>query len=331
MAFLNRYPEGAIIDEIQRAPLLLSEIQVRVDESGRKGVYILTGSQQIDVHAALAQSLAGRTALVKLLPLSLKELRENGIGGEPDELLLSGGFPRIYLDRLNPYTAYNDYIETYVERDVRRIIAIKELRAFRKFLHLCAGRIGQMLNKEGLANEVGVSAKTIGQWIAVLEASYIIFLLQPYFENFGKRAVKAPKLYFCDVGLASTLLGIETTTQVSRDPLRGNLFENMVVLELIKARYNLRLPPNAYYYRDSQQREVDLIFKRGHELIPIEIKSATTYNSSFFAGLETFRKIAKTQCAPGYVIYAGDIEQNIGDNRLLNFRRTAEIVAAQET
>lgn len=326
IAFLDKYPKGAILDEIQTVPKLLSEIQVRVDDSKLKGMFILTGSHQFKLHEAISQSLAGRTAILNLLPLSLEELKENKIKKNLDEILYKGFFPRIYNDKLNPTKAYSYYIQTYFEKDLRKILEIKNLRLFQKFLKLCAGRIGQIFNKENLANEVGVSAKTINNWISILEASHLIFLLPPYFENFNKRIIKSPKLYFTDVGLASFLLGIENISQIERDPLRGFLFENLIILELIKYRYNRGLDHNLYFYRDSQKNEIDVLFKKGHNLIPIEIKSAKTFNKSFLKNLLFFKKLTTTRCLKPSLIYSGKEEQMIEKVKLINFNNSSKAI-----
>lgn len=326
VAFLEQYPEGAIFDEIQEVPTLLSYIQVRVDQSHRKGEFILTGSHQLELNAAISQSLAGRVALLHLLPMSLEELMIAGIKKSLDETLYEGCYPRIHADQLNPTKTYASYVRTYIEKDIRMILQVHNLNLFQKFMVLCASRVGQILNKESLAGEVGVSSKTIGHWLSILEACYIIYILPPYFNNFGKRVVKSPKIYFCDVGLVAYLLGIETVEQMSRDPLKGNLFENLVVNELMKARYNQGLEPRLYFYQESSRNEVDLIYQRGHELIPIEIKSSRTYNSSFTDGINKFKKVAGDKCVSPYLIYSGDEEIKIGDVQLLNYRNSAKIV-----
>jgi predicted AAA+ superfamily ATPase len=323
IAFLDSYPNGAILDEIQRYPKLLSEIQIRVDESEIKGMFILTGSHQVGLHGAIAQSLAGRTSILHLLPMSMQELDDEKIGFTLDEILYRGGFPRIYKDELNPSKAYANYVQTYLERDLRQMIEVKNLQLFQRFLKLCAGRIGQIFNKENLANEVGVSAKTISHWLSILEASYLIFLLPPYFENFGKRIIKSPKLYFCDVGLAAYLLGIETISQMERDPLRGNLVENLIILELIKTRWNQGLDHRLFFYRDSHRNEVDVLFQRGHELVPIEIKSAKTFNQSFLKGLASFKNLVGDRCQNPTLIYSGLDELKIKDVQLLHFSHAA--------
>jgi predicted AAA+ superfamily ATPase len=325
-SFLDLYPNGLILDEIHQAPLLLSYIQGIVDDNqDKKGMYILTGSHQLEIHEAITQSLAGRTALLTLLPMSLQELKAANFEMSLDEALLSGGYPRVFNDKLNPTKVYRNYLQTYVERDLRKLINVKDLSQFQRFMHLCAGRIGQILNLESLGNDVGASSHTIKHWISILEASYIIIRLQPCYENFGKRAVKAPKFYFTDVGFATYLLGIEDIYQIQRDPLRGHLFENLVLLELIKRQINLGLDPHLFYFRDAHGNEVDLIYQKGRSLIPIEIKSSKTYNSSFLKGLRYFQRLAGDQSEHGYVIYAGQLEQKINEFSLIHYDHLSQI------
>lgn len=326
-AFLSRYPDGAIFDEIQRAPELLSYLQGIVDEKKIMGQFILIGSDQFELHEKITQSLAGRTAILKLFPLSLVELADNDIEKSLDQLMLLGGFPKLYQVDLEPYKYYSHYCQTYLERDVRRIISVKDITTFQRFMRLCAGRIAAPVNANDLANETGVSSVTIKSWLSILEASYLILRLPPYFENFGKRMVKTPKLYFSDIGLACYLLGIESVNQLQRDPLRGKLFENLVILELFKARANQGRDPQLYYYRDKNQVEVDTIFQKGHELIPIEIKSSQTYHSDFTQGLNKFREIAKNRVNEAYVVYGGEPEQTIKNTKIINYWHTAQIVA----
>jgi predicted AAA+ superfamily ATPase len=324
--FLANYPEGAILDEIQRAPALLSYIQVIVDAQDQKGMFILTGSHQMDLHEQVAQSLAGRTALLYLLPLSLQELRDADIPLSLDETLLKGGYPRIFKDHLDPIKAYRNYFQTYVEKDLRKLIQVKDLSQFQKFVRLCAGRIGGLLHLEALSNEVGVSAHTIKAWLSILEASFIIILLRPYHENFGKRAIKSPKLYFTDVGLASYLLGIETLVQMSRDPLRGFLLENLVVLELTKWRFNQGLDPQLYYFRDTQGHEVDLILQLGHELIPFEVKASQTFHLDFLRNLQFFKTLVGNRCPHGYLVYDGEQQQRIADFTVVNYKNLTQTI-----
>jgi uncharacterized protein len=327
VAFLEQYPEGAILDEIQEVPKLLSYIQVRVDVSNRKGEFILTGSHQLELNAAISQSLAGRVAILHLLPLSLEELMMAGIEKNVDVTLYEGCYPRVHADHLNPTKTYASYVRTYIERDIRMILQVHNLDLFQKFMMLAASRVGQIFNKDNLAGEVGVSAKTIGHWLSILEACYIVYRLPPYFDNFGKRAVKTPKIYFCDVGLVAYLLGIETVEQMARDPLRGHLFENLVVNELMKARFNQGLDPRLYFYQITGRNEVDLIYQRGHELIPIEIKSSRTFNPSLISGIKSFIRIVPDRCVNPHLIYSGDEEMKVGDVRLLNYRHAARIVS----
>lgn len=325
-AFLSKYTDGAIFDEIQRVPELLSYIQVLVDESQKKGLFILTGSHQQTLHHSITQSLAGRTAILHLLPLSQNELVLSGIDAPLDEALLQGGFPRVFHDHLDPNKAYRNYFQTYVERDLRELIHIKNLSAFQTFIRMCAGRIGQIVKLESLSNDVGVSANTIKEWISILEASFILFRLQPYYENFGKRMIKSPKLYFTDVGLACYLLGIETKEQVARDPLRGQLVENLVILELFKARFNQGRDPQLYYLRDVHGHEIDAVFQHSNQLIPIEVKAAQTFNKDFLKNLFFFQELVGSRCSKGFLIYTGDIKQSIHKFEILNYRDAATIL-----
>lgn len=324
-AFLDRHPNGMIIDEIQYAPELLSYIQDIVDKKKVNGMYVITGSHQIELHEAVSQSLAGRIGLLNLYPMTLHELQRADIRLDIDTQIYHGFYPRIYSEHLNPTKAYRNYLQTYIEKDVRRISDIKDLTQFQLFMKLCAGRVGQVLEYSSLSNELGLSIHTVKHWLSILEASYIIHRLQPYFENFGKRLIKSPKLYFSDVGLVSYLLGIESPSQIERDPLRGYLVENLVVNELMKYRYNRGLDPNIYYFRDSNKNEVDIIVKHGNELIPIEIKSAKTYTRGFIRGLNYFKKLAEVRVTKSYLVYTGDQTQMIGDVKLINYRNVTDI------
>lgn len=325
--FLSQYPEGAILDEIQQAPQLLSYIQAIVDKEDKKGLFILTGSLQLQLHEAISQSLAGRCALLNLLPMSLSELCDSALDKGLNNTLIFGGFPRIYRDRLDPTKAYRNYFQTYIERDLRQLINVKDLVQFQRFIRLCAGRIGQLLNAESLANDVGISSHTVKHWISILEASFILFRLYPYFENFGKRIIKSPKLYFTDVGLASYLLEITNESQINRDPLRGNLFENLVLLELMKARLNSGLDPQLYFYRDTQGHEIDIIFKTGNELVPIEVKSSKTFSKDFLKNLKFFQKITEKRALKGFLIYSGEQESIVNDIHLLNYRHAKQTIS----
>lgn len=325
-AFLSQHPKGMILDEIQKVPNLLSYIQGKVDIRNKPGQYVLTGSQQFELAEKVNQSLAGRTALLRLLPLTMDEIAKFKPKIPLDSLILHGAYPRIYAQRLNPTEVYKNYFDTYIQRDLRQIVNIKDLRLFRKFVRLCAGRTGQIFVASHLANAVGVSITTIDAWISILEASYIIFLLEPYYENISKRLIKSPKLYFYDVGVASYLLGLENSQQMERDPLRGSLVENLVILELIKKRFNQGQDHNLFFYQDSHHNEVDVIIKTHEGLIPVEIKAAQTYNNEFLKGLHSFKKVFSRKTLGGFIIYAGAAEQAIHDFTLLNYRNTRKVL-----
>lgn len=288
VGFLNQYPTGAVIDEVQRVPELLSYIQVQVDQSETAGQFILTGSHQFDLMAAISQSLAGRTALLQLLPLSIGELRSGNMYSSTDRLIFSGGYPRIHANQLDPSITLSDYFQTYVERDLRQLIELRQLDSFRRFMGLAAGRVGQVLNLHSLASDAGVSDPTAKQWMSVLSASYIVYLLPPWHGNVGKRLTKSPKLYFCDVGLASHLLGINHSSQLQNYPLRGNLFENLVVMEFVKNAFNQGERARLHFWRDSNGTEVDLLVENGVEpgtVGLVEIKSSQTFQSSHVSTL----------------------------------------------
>ena len=323
-AFFDLYPAPVIIDEVQRVPELLSYIQVRADASSKKGQYILTGSHQLALREAVSQSLAGRTALLELLPLSIAELAEAGIELTREEYIFKGFYPRIYAEDAEPQRLYRNYFQTYVERDVRQILQVKDLSLFEQFIRLLAGRTGQVLNLHSLGNEIGVAGKTLKEWVSVLEASFIVFRLQPYFENFGKRITKSPKLYFTDTGLLCYLLGIEKPEQVARDPAFGHLFENLVVIEALKARLNQGLDPNLYFFRDNNRQEVDLVYKKGRKLFPVEIKSSMTWNADFLRGIEYFRRTVP-ESGKGTVIYSGELQPDLEAASVIHFKRTSEL------
>lgn len=325
--FLKSYAAPVILDEIQRVPALLSYIQTIVDENKSSGQYILTGSHQPQLGQGVSQSLAGRTGILQLLPLSISELASAGIVLSRDQYITQGFMPRLYDTSLDAKNLYRDYFSTYVEKDVRMMLNIKNLSAFETFVKLLAGRVGQLVNLSSLANDVGISAPTLKEWLSVLEASFIVFQLPCYFENFGKRLVKSKKLYFTEVGLAAWMLGIETPEQVARDPLFGGLFENMVVMEALKSRFNAGEMPNLYFLRDSQELEADLLFQKSHnELIPIEIKGGMTWNKDFCRNLLKLRKLSD-KFVSGYVIYSGDLTPEIDGIKYLNFKNTASAVS----
>ncbi len=325
-AFMARHPGLVIFDEIQRVPELLSSIQVEVDANPDMGRYILTGSHQTELQQAISQSLAGRTAILQLLPFAIEELGTTA-PKSLDELMLKGFLPRIYDAGQDPTQAYRAYFQTYVERDLRQLVEVKNLALFQRFMRLCAGRVGQLFNANALAGEVGVSNHTIEHWISALEASYLVIRLQPYFENFNKRLVKTPKLYFTEVGLATYLLGIETSEQLSRDPLRGGLFENLVIMELLKARMHRGREPGLYYLRDHKGNEIDALLTRGRDLVSVEIKSAQTFHPSMANKLNLFRRWAGPRAVESHVVYAGAQEQAFGENRLTPYTRAARIAS----
>lgn len=324
-SFLDAYPDGAILDEIQRTPHLLSYIQVKVDAMQKNGLFVLTGSHQAELHSAVSQSLAGRTSLLKLLPLSIQEIREAGISDSFESILLKGGYPKIHKEDLPLSNAFSSYFQTYVERDVRQILQIKDLLQFERFIKLIASRVGQLINYASLAADVGVSATTIHKWVSVLEATYIIMRLEPYYENFGKRLIKSPKIYFIDTGFLCYLLGIDSTAQLITDSLYGHIFENGICIELIKARYNQGLDHRLFFYRDVTGKEVDLVYQQGSQLVPIEIKSSKTFSSTSLKGLEYFHEQATQKAKGGALIYAGDKTQKMNQYVLLNPENCTQI------
>lgn len=311
--FLRKIPQGAILDEIQHAPELLSYIQGMVDETKVNGLFILTGSQQFEVMNSISQSLAGRTALLKLLPFSITEVKINYNFSSVDELIYKSFYPRIYDQRLEPTLAMRNYFETYVERDLRQLVQIKNLMLFQKFVRLCAGRVGQILNLNSLGNDVGISHSTAREWLSLLEASYIVFLLEPYYQNISKRLIKSPKLYFYDVGLASYLMGIENLSHLGFHPLRGNLFENLVIAEILKFRFNQGKGNNLNFYRDSTGNEIDVIFNVANHILPIEIKAAETVAPDFLKGLRALEKVIKTYPYGRCVVFGGAHEESRQD------------------
>lgn len=314
--FLANFPQGAILDEVQRAPDLPSYLQGMVDANAQPGRFILTGSQQFELMTQITQSLAGRTAILRLLPFTLAEAqRSRDQHPHPDlaQTLLTGFYPRIHDRQLDPSQALADYFTTYVERDLRQLAAVHDLQRFERFVRLCAGRTGQLLNLDSLGNDAGVSHATARSWIDLLQTSYIVHLLPPWFTNSGKRLIKSPKLYFYDVGLVCWLLGLRTPEQVSRDPLWGSLFENFIIMEALKDRLNAGESPEMYFYRDSDGNEVDLLLPTGGKLHAIEIKAGATVNPDYFKGLKTFAAHHPQAIAGGSVLYGGTQSQNRSD------------------
>ena len=323
--FLRKQNNPVIIDEVQNYPELLSYIQVVVDENPVKGQFILTGSHQFALLEAINQSLAGRTDVLVLYPLSFAEVKHLDENFELEDWLVNGFYPRVLAEHIPAARNSKNYIKTYVERDVRKIINIKDIHVFQKFIKLCAGRVGQILNINNLCNETGVSHNTIKSWIGILEASHLIYLLQPYYENLGKRVIKSPKLYFVDVGLVCYLLGIKSPEHLTAHPLKGMLFENMVVMDFIKTQAGDGNEPDIYFYRDNNQNEVDLIFEQAGKLVPIEIKSSETFNKKFFKGIEYFMKLTP-KAEKGYLIYAGNPIGETDKIKILNYKNTQAIL-----
>jgi uncharacterized protein len=301
--FLSSDNQIVILDEIQNTPDLLSYLQEVLDTTGKK--FVLTGSNQFQLLNSVNQSLAGRTATFTLLPFSLDELQKIKTENDTDNLIYMGFYPAIYDQKRNPTITYRSYYDTYIERDVRKIINIKDISNFQKFIRICAGRIGQILNANSLSNEIGVSSHTIKSWISALEASYIIFLLPPFYKNINKRLVKSPKLYFYDVGLASYLLGLENKNQIGRDPLYGPLFENLCVVEVLKKRINQGLSPNIFFYRDSNMNEIDIVQKSANDYVLIEIKSSSTFHPNFLKSIEYFEKNVDHSVSEKICLYQG--------------------------
>jgi predicted AAA+ superfamily ATPase len=314
--FLGSYQNGAVFDEIQRAPHLASYLQGMVDADPQPGRFLLTGSHQFELMTQVSQSLAGRTAVLRLLPFTLAEVQRLRGRAQTTDLartLLTGFYPRIHDMTLDPSQALADYFATYVERDLRQLAAVHDLQRFERFVRLCAGRTGQLLNLNSLGNDAGVSNVTARSWIDLLQTSYIVYLLPPWFVNTGKRLVKSSKLYFYDVGLASWLLGLRTSEQVARDPLWGSLFENFILMEAMKDRLNAGESAEMYFYRDSEGNEVDLLLPTGGKMHAIEIKAGATVNPDYFKGLKTFAAHHPSVVAGGSVVFGGAQGQQRSD------------------
>ncbi|MEN6309487.1 MAG: ATP-binding protein [Anaerohalosphaeraceae bacterium] len=317
---LANFQSGLILDEIQRVPALLSYIQGMIDKDQTSGRFILTGSHQPEVHQIITQSLAGRTAVLELLPFSIEEIQHyKRPQPSPYEMIVQGFYPRLHENQLRPNRFFSSYLSTYIERDLRAMINLKDLTRFEQFLRLLAGRVGQLVNYASLANDVGVSAVTIKNWISVLKASFILFELPPYFSNIRKRVIKSSKLYFIDVGLAAWLLGLETAEQAERDPLRGALYENLLILEAVKKILNQGHKPIVHFYRDAKSNEVDLLIFSGRHLAAIEIKSAKTFQPEFVKGIEHFKDaFPKHTTIQGFVWYNGDRKTEYQKTRIYN-------------
>lgn len=318
--FLHLHEDGMILDEVHNYPELLSYIQGIVDEQPQKK-FVLSGSSNFALLKKVSQSLAGRSGVFELMPLSIEEVKgQIEYVDDADQLLYQGLYPAVCSCKNIPKFLYPSYVKTYLERDVRDLLNVKDMRLFNMFLKLCAGRIGSVFNASEIAGEIGVSSKTIQAWVSILQASYVVYLLPPYFENSRKRLTKSPKMYFCDTGLACTLLGIESAEQLAFDKMRGHLFENLIVVELLKRRLNEGKESNLYFYRDSNQNEVDILVNNGSSLDAIEVKSAMTYNPSFKKALLKVNEWVNPPVGKRTIIYAGTLEDDKGDIRLLNYR-----------
>ena len=318
--FLRTYPDKAILDEIQKVPSLFSYLQTHTDTENKTGMYFLAGSQNFLLLKNISQTLAGRTPILKLLPFSRLELKDaNLLDSEIDHQIFTGFYPRVYDKNIHPTDYYPYYIQTYVERDVRDILKVTDLNKFIKFIRLCAGRVGQILNLTSLATETGISSTTADGWLSVLEASYICYRLEPNFNNYNKRIVKSPKLYFYDTGLACSLLGITDEAQLGAFYMRGALFENLVINQFIKDSYNSGQQPDLTFWRDSQGNEIDLISTKGLEQTGYEIKSGQTFSPEFFKGLEKWGKLSSTPTDRLNVIYNGQTEMKTSKGNVLSF------------
>jgi len=321
-AFLRAFPNGLIIDEAQLIPQLFSYVQVFVDEDQSRRI-VLSGSNDFLLMKSITQSLAGRVAVLRLLPLALSELGDTS-KISTNELIYKGFFPAIWGNGREVGYVLESYLSTYVERDLRQIVNIKDLELFRKYITICAVRIGSEFNATALSNELGISVITAKEWFRILQTSYVCYELQPFFRNIGKRLVKTPKIYFYDVGLVCYLLGIQSPEQVATHPLRGNLFENLVVTEMLKNRYNKGKRSNLYFYRDKGQHEVDVLQEYGNELRAYEIKSATAINSDFFGNLKYIKPLLGDTLLSTQVLYDGDRDWDMPENGYINFRHWQE-------
>ncbi len=317
--FINNFNEFVIFDEVQKAPSLFSYIQTVVDEKNKMGQFILTGSQNFLLNEKISQSLSGRVKIVKLLPFSFSEIKKNFNIKDIDTLLFRGCYPPIYDRNIEPDVWFDDYLATYIERDVRNLKNISNLITFQKFLKLLAARVGQLLNFNSLANETGISHNTARSWFSILEAGYIVYALTPYYENFGKRIVKQPKIYFYDTGLVCALLGLDSPSQLSFHYLRGNIFENFVVTEYLKSRYNICKRNNSFFWRDKNQNEIDLLIQKGNKLIPVEIKSSETFNESLIKNLKKWDKITGKKNQK-FLIYCGEIDIDLEDIKVISWK-----------
>ncbi|MCF7837495.1 MAG: ATP-binding protein [Candidatus Marinimicrobia bacterium] len=325
---LGRHPAGCILDEVQRAPGLLSYLQEILDASSAPGRYILTGSQQFGLMEGITQSLAGRTGLLTLLPFAHDELERGGYAsGTLEETLFKGGYPPLFDLGADPQQWLDGYLTTYVERDVRQALNVRDLTLFARFLALCAGSVGQLLNASRLGADCGLNHGTARQWLSVLEASYVVFRLAPHHRNFRKRLVKTPKLYFHDTGLVARLLGIEAPDQLLTHPLRGALFENWVVAELLKGRFNRGKKSNLYFWRDNVGLEVDVLMEAGGVLRPLEVKAGATLADDWLKSMAQWSALAGQRAAPGCLVYGGRDPWERGGVQIVPWRNVARLAA----
>ncbi len=324
--FLESLGNGAILDEAQRVPHLFSYIQTHVDKLKKPGQFIITGSSNYLMHQEISQSLAGRVAVMRLLPLSMSELQDSKFASQKlNRLLFRGFYPPVYETNIHPSDWYGSYIQTYIERDVRQIQNIGNLSNFQRFLRLCAGRIGQLVNYSSLGNDCGVSHHTIKSWMSILESSFIIHNLQPYFVNFNKRITKTPKLYFYDTGLAAFLLGIKSEKQLNEHYVTGHLMENFVINELMKNAYNKGELPDFYYWRDKTGNEIDCLIDKGLTKILVEIKSGKTLNSDYFKGMQYYKSLDKRHRINAWLVYNGENETKTNSIHAINWKNIQDI------
>jgi len=325
VAFLNQTEEGMMIDEVQKVPELMEYIQGIVDDNPDRR-FLLTGSSNFELLNDLCESLPGRSGLFELMPMSLAESADSILDKDTDRVLFDGFYPAVIAGKNTGRYFYPSYVKTYLEKDVRDLLNIKDQLQFLKFMKLCAARVGSLFNASELGAELGVDGKTITHWLSVLQASYLVVLLPPYYENISKRLVKTPKLYFVDPGLACYLLDIESPKQLSRDKMRGAIFENMVVMECLKHRYNQGRDGGVYFYRDSNQKEVDVLVKQEGEITAFEVKSSMTYSTAFEDTLKRLPEWIHTPVAHRAVVYNGDFENQAGDIALVNYRRLPQLL-----
>lgn len=322
--FLENNPQGLIIDEIQNAPELLSYLQVYIDKYDKAGLYVLTGSHQILLNERISQSLAGRIAITTLLPFSYQEIKnQDSISNNINQVIFNGFYPRLFKYNIMPEDFYPSYIQTYIEKDIRQLKNVSDLGIFQKFMKLCAGRVGQLLNLSSLANDCGISQVTARQWLSLLEMCFIVYLLKPHHVNFNKRLVKTPKLYFYDTGILCNLLDIRSSEQLNTHYARGSLFENFIVNECLKSRFHKGKVPNIYFWRDKLGHEIDILITKGTNFIPIEIKSGKTLNQEFFKNIKYWNKISGIE-SNNFLIYCGE-EQSRQNSTIINWQNLEKL------